>query len=537
MRNTLIIILSLAFQCVFAGITQDQIEIKTENDVITLTPKMGFHINDKAPASATCDNLAVIYHPKIKTEQKLIYSVMPNGKKINLKFFICDDAKTVCEQHEKQILLSPESKIEKSTEIKKSVAPTAINKYINTKKPTLLIFSAPWCPACIRMNSETYTQKSVKNIFSKMNVQKINIDLIENEKISDQFSVKAIPTLVLLNTSGQEIYRWLDYQPAATFSKELAAESKNSDSIDKLKTKTDTGDIKATEKLAKIYFGQMDWQNAAKYFGLLKDENSLKQKINCEMNLLSDKKDENDLAKIAYLLGLDKAIHDTTSKIDQLRWQLDFLETKDLKKDSAQITMAEKVKSDLNQVIQDKNTEKLFSESTIGDLAGFELAEALDMRARTEDFLNKSEDKKITLQKIAENILSKKHDVNFPGQMISAIGYLNQAEKFPEAEKLIQSLVEKYPKIYVYHDRYAKFLLKQKRPAEALIKIDEALIYKEGNLPQLSVVKIKILKALDKKTEALALTEEMLKFIEVAPDKYKRTKVTLQDFQKEFTKK
>ena len=426
---------------------------------------------------------------------------------------------------------------EKSAEIKKSVVPPAVNQYINTKKPTLLIFSAPWCPACIRMNSETYTQKNVKNILSKINVQKINIDLIENEKISDQFSVKAIPTLILLNTSGQEIYRWLDYQPAATFSKELAAESKNSDSIDKLKTKADAGDAKAIEKLAKIYFGQMDWQNAAKYFGLLKDENSKKQKINSEINLLSDNKDKDEAAKTEYLAGLEKAIAQTPSKIDQLRWQLDYLETKDLKKDSAQIAMAEKVRNDLNQIIADKNIEKLFSDSTVGDLAGFELAEALDMRARTEDFLNKSEDKKITQQKIADNILSKKQDVHFPGQMISAIGYLNQAEKFPEAEKLIQSLVKKYPKTYVYHQRYANFLLKQKRPQEALNKIDEALVYKEGNLPQLSVVKIKILKALDKKPEALALTEEMLKFIEIAPDKYKRTKITLQDFQKEFTKK
>lgn len=535
MKTIILIALTLSAQIIFAGITQDQIDIKTEMNTIQITPKKGFHINDKAPASATYDRLKILGRPKTKTEQMLVYVSPPNTKTANLKFFVCDDAKTVCEQHEKSVQLAKDSEIKNET--KNKPTPAAINKYTNSKKPTLLIFSAPWCPACIRMASEVYTQKNIKKIFSKLNVQKINIDLIENEKISDQFSVKAIPTLVLLNTSGQEIYRWLDYQSAATFSKELAAESKNSESIDKLKIKADSGDVKSIEKLAKIYFGKMDWQNAAKYFALLKDENSKKQKLNCEINFLSDNKDNDDLAKTAYVLGLDRAINETISKIDKIRWQLDLIEIKDLKKDAAQIAQAEKIRSELNQIIADKNINQIFSESTIGDLAGFELAEALDMRGRAEYFLNKLDDKKITQQKISENILSKKHDVNFPGQMISAIGYLNQAEKFPEAEKLILLLVEMYPKTYVYHQRYASFLLKQKRHEEALKKINEALTYQEGNLPQLSITKIKILKALDKKSDALVLTEEMLKFVEIAPDKYKRTKVTLQDFQKEFTKK
>jgi thiol-disulfide isomerase/thioredoxin len=537
MKKIFIIIMMLAFEFVVAGITQDQIEFKTESKTIELVPKKGFHINDKAPASAIYDNAKVINHPQIKTEQKMVYTAPSKTKKADLKYFVCDDAKTVCEQHTKEIIFEKESAPQKVLKKATASPDSALAKFTDSKKPTLLIFSAPWCPACIRMASEVYPTKSVKNIFSKLNVQKINIDLIENEKIGEQFSVHAIPTLILLNTSGQEIYRWLDYQPAERFSKQLVAQSKNKDAIETVKTKADAGDLRATETLAKIYFGQMDWQNAAKYFGQLKDEDSQKQKINCEVSFLSDNKDKGEVAKKEYIAGLEKAIGATTSKIDRLRWQVDLLEARDLKKDTAEKTRAEKIILELNEVIQDKKLSQYFAEATFGDMSGFEAAESLDMRARVEDFLNKLDDKKKTQQQISENILSKKQNLSYPGQVINSIGYLNSAEKFTEAEKLIQQLVEKYPKTYVYHQRYASHLLRQNRSKEALEQINLALTYQEGNVPQLSLQKIKILKALDQKEQALKLTEDVLKIIEVAPDKYKRTKTALLDYQKEFSKK
>ena len=67
-------------------------------------------------------------------------------------------------------------------------------------------------------------------------------------------------------------------------------------------------------------------------------------------------------------------------------------------------------------------------------------------------------------------------------------------------------------------------------------EIDKALQFKEGNEPQLNVAKIKILKNLAKKTEALALVEKTQELIKLAPEKYKRTKVTLESFQKELSK-
>lgn len=534
MKFLITMVFALLSQNVFSGITENQIEIKTENNQIIVMPKKGFHINDKAPASATYDNLEAIYKPQIKTEQKLTYKVLPKIKKANLKFFVCDDAKTVCEQHEKSVQMNNGSV---AAEIKTINNAIENQKFVDAKKPTLLIFSAPWCPACIRMKTETYTKKSVEKLFSKLNVQKINIDLLENEKISDQFHVKAIPTLVLLNTKGEEIYRWLDYQPADLFAKELAAESKNSESMDQTKAKADAGNLVAAKKLAKIYSGQMDWVNSSKYFSILKDQDSINQKLNADVNALTDDKDKDEKTKSEYLATLEKSIALTSSKIDKLRWTLDFFETKETKKEDLDVASVQKIIADAKEILKNKNIVKIYSESTVGDMTGFEHIETLDMRSRAEALLGADDAKKISQSEIVKLILAKKHDVNFPGQMINSIGYLSQAGAATDSEKLILQLVEKYPNSYVYHQRYANFLTKQKRPAEALKQIDQALEYKEGNEPQLKVTKIKILKALDKKSEALLLTEETLKLIEVAPEKYKRTKVTLMDFQKELTKK
>jgi thiol-disulfide isomerase/thioredoxin len=536
MKSAVLIIMLVA-QSAIAGITDNQMNIKVTGNVIELKPNKGFHINDKAPASATYDNLEAIYKPKIKTEQKMTFHVLPKTKKANLKYFVCDDAKTVCEQHAKEVVINKDAEMASAAAtLEPAQKTTNTEKFVSTEKPTLLIFSAPWCPACIRMATETYPEAAVKKLFSKMNVQKINIDLVENEAISKKYNVKAIPSLILVNTSGEEVFRWLDYQPAQKFAKELDSELKNKDDLVSTVRKADSGDKVAALKAAQIYSSQMSWEKAAQYYDMLKDERSKNLKLSCEVNLLSDTKDDDDKAKSEYLLGLDKSIALTTSTIDQLRWKIDYFETKETPKEKRDTVSLQKVIADLNKLLSDQKIAQEFQQSTIGDMTGFEKIETLDMRGRVEDLLGLSEAKKETQKQMLSTLLKQKHDVKFPGRMINSIYYFTQAGSPTDAEKLIQKLVAANPKSYVYYQRYASFLTGQKRAEEALVQIDKALQFKEGNEPQLNVAKIKILKNLAKKTEALALVEKTQELIKLAPEKYKRTKVTLESFQKELSK-
>ena len=198
-----------------ARITDKQEQIKISGNKIELTVNSGFHFNAEAPASAQFDNQNEVIKPGPKTEKILVFTAPEKSKKGHFKFYVCDDAKTACEQHETDIILS-ETKASIPTSESTQGGATA-----HFGKVTLLEFSAPWCPACIRMKTETYNQKSMINELKNIAVQKINIDLPENAELSEKYHVKAIPTAILVNQQGEELNRWLDFQPAATFAKQI----------------------------------------------------------------------------------------------------------------------------------------------------------------------------------------------------------------------------------------------------------------------------------------------------------------------------
>lgn len=527
----IIILVTFFCQLAMSGVTQGKMNFSVEEKTLTITPQKGFHINEKAPAKLVLENKKEI-KPVEKTQQKILFMQSEKAEKGISSFYVCDDANTVCEKHEQEIHFK-----NKSTATLKTVsAPGKIPlqaKDFKSNKPTLLVFSAPWCPSCIRMTTETFPNKDLQKILKKVKFKKLNIDLVENENLSQHFQVTAIPTTVLLNKNGEEIYRWLDYVPAGRFAQELTEELKNKDSIVELTKKADSGDVQSAEKLGKIFYGQMNWEAADKYLSKSKDSNAINLALSAKIQLLEGQKDESEAKTKSYLEALENGFRTTTSPIDRVRWKVDHLETKKDKQDKMLIMS---VMTELENLKAEKNLEQLFSDSTYGDAAGLGLAEIYDMQARVHDIVGNKEEKNKAIQFSAELVLKQKLDIQQPGKIISAIQYLTQAEKMNEAEALIKKLIFANPKTYVYYNRYAHFLLKQKRLEEALVQINQALDFKEGNEPQLKTTKIKILKALNKKDAALDLIEDVLKQTLPHEEVYKRTRSNLIELKTELTK-
>ena len=520
----------------FGRLTDNQVDIKIEKDAINITTKKGFHLNAEAPASATFDNLEALFKPTVKTEQLFTFKKDEKYKKANLSYYICDDKKTVCEQHKQTINL-------KSGEVKKEEIKATYNNIQDFNlaskdgRPTLLVFSAPWCPACIRMQTETYNKPSVKKEIARLNFVKLNSDVAANYELSEKFKIKAIPTMIMLDKNGAETFRWLDFQVAGDFAKSLSAEIKKVDQAEAILKNAMLGDAAAASSLAFKAYNTLDYAEAVKWFSLTKSEKDKKFKLAAEVSWAQEKAEEDEKSAADYIQTLEKAITMTKSTLDQIRWSLDYLD----QKKQAKTLKSDGEKTGLLLLIDDllkslKKAEKAFAESTYGNYAGFEKEELLWMKSRLLGILEKKDDKTKVDRETIILISKKKLSADRPGEILLAIAYLREAGETKKVEELYQTLINKYNNSYVYFEKYARFVQKNKNYEKALSLANEALKYPEGNEPQLNLLKTQLLKDLNKKTEAIAVIDETLKAEYIQHKRFARTVKKLNELRNELAK-
>ncbi len=534
----LLIIVMLFSVSAWSRLTDDKVVIKIEKSQISIVAKKGFHLNEEAPASATFDTLEAVFRPTLKKESIFTFKRDPKAKIANLSFYVCDDKKTVCEQHQKALDLdSGQVKAAKSNPA--PLTGKVYNLKSENKKPTLLVFSAPWCPACIRMQTETYNRPEVSKIIRNVNLLKLNSDLVENYELSEKFKIKAIPTMIMLDKDGNETYRWLDFQPAKEFAHGLEAQIQKVNQAETILKNAQLGDAAAASLLAFKAYNTLDYSEALKWFSLTKSKRDQKFKLATEVMLAQETAEANEKLTEEYVQTLQKAISLTTSKIDQIRWTIDFLEKKkELKLLNDDLTA--KIKTlfaEIDKLAANKEEiAKAFTESTYGNYAGFENEELLWLKSRLSGVFDmKAEKAKFDTDSIALTSRRKFSDAK-PGEMLMAISYLREAGEIKKVTELYEQLIKKYPNSYVYFEKYARFLQKIKNPDRALALTNHALNFSEGNEPQLSLLKSQILKDLNKKAEALSVIEEILKTENIGHKRFVKTVKRLNELKDEINR-
>jgi len=518
--------------------TDGQFNIQYDATTISIVAKKGFHLNDKAPAYVVFDENKEKQKPTIKTESKFSFDKKEKITKAKLSFYVCDDAKTVCEQQEQTINLTEKSNSkDPSTQSQMTTKKELSQEASQYKKITLLVFSAPWCPACIRFHSETMETASFKQVTKSIDLKEINVDLVENEQIADQYGVKAIPTIVLVNQNGEEISRWLDYQTEKPFVAQIKLALKDVKSIDEKIKKAQDGDVKAAIEIGYNSFAKMNWANAVKWLSYSRAQKDINYKLAAEVNLALDELSKDDQSKKNYLAALEKAFTLTTSIIDSLRWKIDYLEQTKEQEKSQDLAAIESAAKQTAALLKRTDIKTLFKDSTYGDVENFETVELVDLQLKLALLDEKNKTAAADIKKTMFKALNQiKLSTQKPGQIISAVHYYSQAGYPEKSEELLKSLVLENPKTYVYYQKYSTFLVKQKKHKEALEQIELALKFKEGNEPQLNLAKIKILKELGQKKEALNLIEVTKKLAEPYPTKYKRTVAQLNDLKTSLEK-
>jgi thioredoxin 1 len=81
----------------------------------------------------------------------------------------------------------------------------------STNKTVFVDFYADWCSYCKQMDSGTYTSTQVMEKLNQSYVLvKVNVD--ENPDLSTKYQAYSLPTMVIMDSSGNEIKRITGYQ-------------------------------------------------------------------------------------------------------------------------------------------------------------------------------------------------------------------------------------------------------------------------------------------------------------------------------------
>ena len=90
------------------------------------------------------------------------------------------------------------------------------NEVLNSKKPVLVDFWAPWCGPCQMMGP--VIEEVAKEIGDKGVVGKINVD--ENQENGQKYNVSSIPTIIFFK-DGKEVDRTMGVQSKNELVKKL----------------------------------------------------------------------------------------------------------------------------------------------------------------------------------------------------------------------------------------------------------------------------------------------------------------------------
>jgi thioredoxin 1 len=89
---------------------------------------------------------------------------------------------------------------------------------ISTGTPVLVDFWAPWCGPCKAI--APILEELAVELAGKIQIAKLNVD--ENEGVSAEYGVRAIPTMLLFK-DGKLVEQFVGMQPKATLKEKILA--------------------------------------------------------------------------------------------------------------------------------------------------------------------------------------------------------------------------------------------------------------------------------------------------------------------------
>ncbi|MDG0816195.1 thioredoxin fold domain-containing protein [Bdellovibrio svalbardensis] len=568
--KTLLIISSLLAVSLnsFARLSDGKAHLTLQGAKIVGAVDSGFHFNKDAPAALVIGSESV--EPLKKDPKEVIFDASKvKSQSFSVNFYVCDDKNTVCESHEyayaiqsgKLVAAEVNAAVKVVPSVKSAVTSSAVAKSVpfkknkhgfyqdnlqealklakDSKKLLVVDFGAPWCPSCIRLETEVFGEKVFQKATEKLIKVSINVDRADNKDLSKKYDIKVIPTLIVMNAQGEELARLMDYKPAAVLAKDLEQiQTQQLASVEDLKKKAEAGDAAARRAMGQRAFYSVNFEEAAKWLAPLNEPSLML--ANCEVNLGQEKYEEDKAKnKDLYQKTLEKWIAAYPQGVEAIVWRGELLKV--LKGEGKEVTSAmknvgEKNIADIQALLNsDQARSEAFAKTLSGDYTGFEKMELLSQLTESYDLLGnkaKADEAKTLLGKeVSAMSLSEKR----PGQVLVALGYMRQAGQKTAMVSWLEKLIKAYPKTDVYYTKLARYYIREKSFDKALPYAQKAAEIKSDlNLYNLKTL-AEVHKDLKQNKEASEVVAKALALPEAQLEQNKKTVAALEELKKSLT--
>jgi thiol-disulfide isomerase/thioredoxin len=457
--------------------SQKALKLEKTDTLIKAELAAGHHFNEKAPNGLQSGSQFI--GPSLFEKQKIEIPIKEkNLKQGTAHFYVCDDEVTYCEVHSLDIgsekSKAPKGKQGSVLKMKHGFMLNAFNEAaLKAKKENKLMlvdFSARWCPACLRLEAEIFSQKKFSTMAKDLIKVKLDGDLFSNAPLMEKYKVKGYPTVLFLTSDGEEIIRFMDYQNMDTVESFVKHAQQYPVSISELEKKASDDSIQ--EGLWKRHYFSGDFEKALKVMESMKDKP--KEYLSAQVELAISKENAEKKETINESIKiLKKALDlegDTTRSIG---WRSALIGK--VKEDKA---AAEKLAKEAEKLATEllKDEAQLFKAMTtdsIGEFAGFEKFYVSLMYADVAEQANwkKEEAWKLAVKVGQESKISAEH----PGASLRLFNAMMKAKEYSPALEVMSGLLKKNPKSGDLQRRKMRVLMELNRHAEAVKIGEEAL--------------------------------------------------------------
>ncbi len=504
----------------------------------------GFHFNEKAPNAIHGGDTEIL---PTKTDKRSIqFSLSSKNQKINPQsatahLFVCDDANTYCETHRIALTQTKQPQLAEKKMTGDELQThedfnKALKKAKKENKIVLLDFSARWCPGCVRYEKEVFVKPEFQKLKTEVVFLKIDVDLFKNFALTEKFKIQGIPTMIAVNSKGQEIDRFVDFKPWEELQNFAASAKQDAHLAGDILKIAESADEKTKLQIGRKLLAMDRYSESITVFAQMKQPPP--EIWSAKVSAAKKQFKENAENKSNYINTLKQAIDSEPKGTRSLAWRTQLIPFLPEGSEEAKKVLSEGKKTVQLLLTDEAQLKQAMQTESPGEFLGFEKMLVAQLGV---DLLDEAKSSEAELAKMWDQAVSvsQSYEIspNQEGPALRYLIFLSAAKKYELAEKWADQLIAQHPGNLDLPRRKMRILLGLNKPDEA-IKTGEAILSQSEGRNQFWVAEslAKAYLAAKKNLDAKKLLQAYLAREEMQSEKMKSTRTSFEKLLEESSK-